>query len=94
MVNKRFFLLPALLFCATTGSAENPIVQTWYTADPAPMVYKDTLYLYTSHDEDVTVNNFYSMNDWKLFSTVDMVNWTDHGTYRWRKDDIQKLVYR
>ncbi len=20
------------------------------------------------------------MNDWKLFSTVDMVNWTDHGT--------------
>jgi arabinoxylan arabinofuranohydrolase len=80
MMKKHLLLLPALLFCAVTIFADNPIVQTWYTADPAPMVYKDTLYLYTSHDEDVTVNNFYSMNDWKLFSTVDMVNWTDHGT--------------
>jgi len=80
MVKKHFFLLLALLFCAVTAFADNPIVQTWYTADPAPMVYKDTLWLYTSHDEDVTVNNFYSMNDWKLFYTVDMVNWTDCGT--------------
>lgn len=79
-MKKCFSLLPALLFSAVTVFADNPIVQTWYTADPAPMVYKDTLFLYTSHDEDVTVNNFYSMNDWKLFSTVDMVNWTDHGT--------------
>ena len=60
--------------------ADNPIVQTSYTADPAPMVYQDRLYLYTSHDEDVTVSNFYTMNDWHLYSTVDMVNWTDHGT--------------
>ncbi len=60
--------------------ADNPIVQTSYTADPAPMVYEGTLYLYTSHDEDVTVSNFYTMNDWHLYSTVDMVNWTDRGT--------------
>ena len=60
--------------------ADNPIVQTSYTADPAPMVYDGRLYLYTSHDEDVTVNNFYTMNDWRLYSTTDMVNWTDHGT--------------
>jgi arabinoxylan arabinofuranohydrolase len=60
--------------------ADNPIVQTSYTADPAPMVYEGRLYLYTSHDEDVTVSNFYTMNDWRLYSTTDMVNWTDHGT--------------
>jgi arabinoxylan arabinofuranohydrolase len=60
--------------------ADNPIVQTSFTADPAPMVYQDRLYLYTSHDENVTVSNFYTMNDWHLYSTVDMVNWTDHGT--------------
>jgi hypothetical protein len=60
--------------------ADNPIVQTSYTADPAPMVYEGRLYLYTSHDEDVTKDNFYTMNDWHLYSTVDMVNWTDHGT--------------
>jgi arabinoxylan arabinofuranohydrolase len=80
MMKKHFFLLPALLFSAVTVLADNPIVQTCYTADPAPMVYEGRLYLYTSHDEDVTKDNFYTMNDWKLYSTVDMVNWTDHGT--------------
>jgi arabinoxylan arabinofuranohydrolase len=60
--------------------ADNPIVQTNYTADPAPMVYEDRLYVYTTHDEDVTVNNFFTMNDWRVYSTVDMVNWTDHGS--------------
>jgi len=79
MVNKHFFLLPALFFCAATSFADNPIVQTCYTADPAPMVYMDTLILYTSHDEDITRNNFYTMDNYKLFSTVDMVNWTDRG---------------
>src|SRR3569833_1066993 len=60
--------------------ADNPIVQTSYTADPAPMVYQGTLYLYTSHADDVTVHNFYTLHDWRLYSTTDMVNWTDLGT--------------
>ena len=60
--------------------SQNPIVQTYYTADPAPMVYNDTVFLYTSHDEDETVRNFFTMNDWKCYSTTDMVNWTDRGT--------------
>ena len=69
------------------------MVQTSYTADPAPMLYEGRLYLYTSHDEDVTVNNFFTMNDWRLYSTVDMVNWTDHGspagykTFSWGTGD-------
>ena len=37
---------------ATSGTAQNPIIQTKYTADPAPMVYNDTVFLYTTHDED------------------------------------------
>src|SRR6187431_409715 len=44
------------------------------------MVHEGRLYLYTSHDEDVTVKDFYTMNDWRLYSTADMVNWTDHGS--------------
>jgi len=67
------------LFLATMGYAQNPIVQTYYTADPAPMVYDGTVYLYTSHDEDSTVNNFFTMYDWRCYSSTDMVNWTDHG---------------
>jgi len=38
----------------TIYHADNPIVQTIFTADPAPMVYNGTLYLYTGHDEDDT----------------------------------------
>ena len=34
-----------------TCYADNPIAQTIFTADPAPMVYSGTLYLYTGHDE-------------------------------------------
>lgn len=58
--------------------ADNPVVQTVFTADPAPMVYNGTLYLYTSHDEDSASSTFV-MKDWRCYSTTDMVNWVDHG---------------
>lgn len=57
--------------------AQNPIIQTVYTADPAPLVYKDTVFLYTGHDEDKST--WFTMKDWRVYSTVDMVNWTDRG---------------
>lgn len=66
----------------------NPIVKNIYTADPAPMVYKDTLYLYTTHDEDVLKNDFYTMYDWRCFSTTNMVDWKDHGVI-FSLDDIE-----
>lgn len=74
------WVVVGLFGVSTRAWADNPIVQTNYTADPAPMVYEDRLYVYTSHDEDETVNNFFTMNDWRCYSTVDMVNWTDHGS--------------
>ncbi|HHY83969.1 MAG TPA: family 43 glycosylhydrolase [Verrucomicrobia bacterium] len=76
---RRTLILTASLGLVTTAHAANPIIQTIYTADPAPVVAGDTLYLYTSHDEDQLVNNFFTMKDWWLFSTKDMVNWTAHG---------------
>lgn len=86
-------VLSALSLAPAAALADNPIVQTSFTADPAPMLYDGRLYLYTSHDEDVTVNNFFTMNDWRLYSTIDMVNWTDHGspagykTFSWGTGD-------
>lgn len=71
--------------------AQNPVVQTIYTADPAPMVYKDTVFLYTGHDEDKST--WFVMKDWHTYSTVDMVNWTDRGSplslasFSWAKKD-------
>jgi len=81
MVNK--IAIISLLMLMGLGSnlvvAQNPIVQTYFTADPAPMVHDGTVYLYTSHDEDETVKNFFTMYDWRCYSSKDMVNWTDHG---------------
>lgn len=68
------------LFLPGLCYADNPVIQTLYTADPAPMVYDGTCYLYTSHDEDKIVDNFYTMYDWRCYSSTDMVNWTDHGS--------------
>jgi len=59
--------------------ALNPVVQTIYTADPAPVVVDGVCYLYADHDEDVLVKNFFTMKDWRCFTSTDMVNWTDHG---------------
>lgn len=55
-------------------------MQTLYTADPAPLVYDGRVYVYTSHDEDTLVNDSFTMNDWRLYSSKDMVNWNDHGS--------------
>lgn len=61
----------------TVAHAENPIVQTAYTPDPAPMVYNDTFYFYTGHDADGA--SYFTMTDWRCYSTTDMKNWVDHG---------------
>jgi hypothetical protein len=93
-MNKAFFksaFVVLIMVKAIAVNAQNPIVQTMYTADPAPMVYNGKLFLYTSHDEDNST--WFVMNDWKLYTTEDMVNWTDHGaiasykTFSWAKGD-------
>ena len=80
MLRTALVALGLVVLPAARAFADNPIVQTSFTADPARVVYDGRLYVYTSHDEDVTVNNFFTMNDWRLYSTIDMVNWTDHGS--------------
>jgi arabinoxylan arabinofuranohydrolase len=79
-MKSKAIVLSILALLPMAGHADNPIVQTYYTADPAPMVWGDTLYVYTGHDEDVTVSNFFTMNDWRVYSTTDMVNWRDRGS--------------
>jgi len=70
--------------CINNAFAQNPIVQTNYTADPSPLVYNGKVYLYTSHDEDNS--SWFVMNDWRLYTTEDMVNWTDYGVVLSYKD--------
>lgn len=79
---KKTGLLLSALTLSFAAWAQNPIVSHCYTADPAPMAFEgnDSLYVYC--DEDMNVpgkHDFYYMERWRVYSTVDMVNWTDHG---------------
>ena len=71
-------LLAGFMAATVTASAQNPVVQTWFTSDPAPMVDGDRMYMYTGHDEDNA--DFFWMYEWRCYSSADMVNWTDHGS--------------
>ena len=77
---KRTLLACLAAMPAAAIYAQNPIICDRYTPDPAPYVHGDTLYLFVDHDEDITQNNYFTMKDWLLYSTVDMVNWTYRGT--------------
>ncbi|MEO7934390.1 MAG: glycoside hydrolase family 43 protein [Chthoniobacterales bacterium] len=70
-------ILAGWLFFAVNGRAADPVVQTCFTADPAPLVHNGVVYLYTGHDEDDARG--FRMLDWKCYTSTDMVNWTDHG---------------
>jgi beta-xylosidase len=78
-MKKNRFFVSTLALLLTTGAltAQNPVVQTNYTPDPAPMVYKGRVYMYTG--DDIPGFDFYYMTKWRVYSSADMVNWTDHG---------------
>ncbi|SHK47565.1 Carbohydrate binding module (family 6) [Xylanibacter ruminicola] len=75
---KKTTAIAAMMLLATCAKAQNPFVQTWCTSDPAPMVHNGTMYVYTGHDEDGA--DFFWMQEWRVYSTQDMVNWQDHGS--------------
>lgn len=78
------FTMTAFNGMAQSSIKQKPIIQTKYTADPAPMVHNDTVFLYTSHDEDDAKG--FKMKDWLLYTSTDMVNWTEHGVVASLKD--------
>ncbi len=75
---------------AVPGS--NPIIRDKFTADPAPMVVGDRLYLYVGHDQ-AQRDEMFNMREWLVYSTTDMTHWQDHGPimnvsdFRWAKQD-------
>ena len=83
-------ILWILLLNFFSTKAQNPIITDRYTADPAAMVYDGTVFLYTGHDEGTS---YYNMNDWQLFTSTNMVNWTAHGevmnvnVFSWARGD-------
>lgn len=85
---KKVLIINIFMAIALLGVAQKPmtlpIISTKYTADPAPLVYNDTVFLYTSHDEDDAMG--FKMLDWLLYYSTDMVNWTEYGAVASLKD--------
>src|SRR5436190_3019995 len=74
-------------------TAGNPVIKNKYTADPGAFVYKDSVYLYTGHDEAAPGKEGYVMHEWLCFSSGNMVNWKEYAVpltvkdFSWAKDD-------
>lgn len=50
------------------------------TADPSGHVWQDgRMYLYVSHDLECQQD--FHMQDWLVYSSADLINWTNHGAF-------------
>ncbi len=79
-------VLLLLIAISVATTAKNPIVTNVFTADPAPLVHNNTVYLYVGHDTATVDAKTYQMPDWLVYSTNDMVNWKSHGPCLTTKD--------
>jgi arabinoxylan arabinofuranohydrolase len=77
--------LPLLALLAPTATlaeqlppGANPIIRDRFTADPAPLVIGERLWLYTGHDEAAD-GEMFTMKEWLAYSTTDLRTWTFHG---------------
>jgi len=64
----------------------NPIVAYKFAADPAVLVYNDTVYIYATNDmqqfeknQGKSSNGYGDISTLNVFSSKDLVNWTNHG---------------
>lgn len=86
-------VLAAAISVASLAHAGNPLVSNKFTADPAALVDKGRVYLYAGIDEAPVDGKTYVMNEWRVYSSCDMKNWTDHGsplrssTFKWASKD-------
>ncbi len=88
--HQSIIILALLWGSSIVGKADNPLVTHIFTADPTARVFNDTLYVYPSHDivehDGLAGNNGFMMEDYHVFSTTDLMNYTDHGVILDQKD--------
>lgn len=78
-MKKRFVLV--VFFCLVGTSmvlAQNPLIMDQFTADPTARVFEGRMYVYPSHDINCGTN-WFCMEDYHVFSSENLVDWTDHG---------------
>ncbi len=76
----RFLSTVVIAMITTIISSQNPLDfgSNIKTADPSAHVWKDgRIYIYASHDQECQED--FWMKDWHVFSSADLIHWTDHG---------------
>ncbi len=68
-------LIIICLFFYFSSFAQNPIVPNKGLNDPHIHIFNDTAYVYASHDKSIK-NRKFIMEDWWVWSSPDLVNWT------------------
>jgi hypothetical protein len=86
MKDKKLFLLCLTFIGLSFISnivAQNPIIMDQFTADPTARVFDGKVYVYPSHDippvEGRGRPNWFSMEDYHVFSSSNLTDWIDHG---------------
>lgn len=83
-------LLPRLAIAAAAALqtsavlATNPLITDQFTADPTARVFEGKIYVYPSHDIKAPPEykgrpNWFVMEDYHVFSSDNLTDWTDHG---------------
>ncbi len=85
-MNKSILLAALLLLPmgeAGRAFSQNPIIRDQFTADPTARVFNGRVYLFPSHDipapDDYARKDWFCMADYHIFSSENLVDWTDHG---------------
>jgi hypothetical protein len=72
-----------VVFFINHASAQNPLIKDQYSADPSARVFGDRVYVFPSHDILATEGKgrigWFCMEDYHVFSSVNLTDWTDHG---------------
>jgi len=77
-------LIIGLLIGANLSFGQNPIIRNQFTADPSARVFNGKVYVFPSHDivapEGKNLRpNWFCMEDYHVFSSENLTDWTDHG---------------
>ena len=83
-MNKIIVGLAVVAASASSLMADNPIIKHIFTADPSAHLYEGKVFIYPSHDQDKP--DWFNMVDYHVFSSTNLVDWTDHGVALHVKD--------
>lgn len=98
MIKNNLLITWLLVMASLSAIAQNPIIRNQYSADPTARVFNGKMYLYPSHDIDAPSDfskgeGWFCMHDYHVFSSENLVDWTDHGVIL-SQDDVDWVLPR